>query len=355
MLPTIAGMLDVSVRNLSLAFPDFALREVSLAFSASTHTALVGPGGCGASTLLRIIAGELRPDAGEIRIGSRVVNDLKAGRRPLLFATSAIDAPGRWSVRHLLIAAARQRTLDREDRQHEVDLATTKWRLGALLDRRIDSLSSTERVRANLARIEVLKPAILVADRILGAANHAEIIDLAGEWYRTLRVMGTTVISAPSSLVEIGAADRVVVLDAGRVVQEGVPSEVFGDPRSEVVATATGDVNVVPITIRGNSVESAIGSWDVAVPPFQGAGVALIRPRDFTLAAPGEDSDLIFGVEEASFYDGQWHIRGFLSEAFLLRVTLPGSVAIHKGKLMGLRYDASRFTLLARAEEALSS
>jgi ABC-type sugar transport system ATPase subunit len=339
-------MLDVSVRNLSFSYPKFALTDVSIMFLASTHTALVGPSGCGASTLLRIIAGEIRPGAGDVRIGSRVVNDLKVGRRPLLFAALSIDAPGRWSVRHLLVAAARQRTLDREDRQAEVELAAAKWKLGELLDRRLDSLSSTEGLRANLARIEVLKPAILITDRILSAVNLSESVDLVDEWYRTLRVMGTTVISAPSSLVEIGAADRVVVLDAGRVVQEGVPSAVFGDPRSEAAAMATGDVNVVQVTIRGNVVESAIGSWDVAVPPFQGDGIALVRPRDFTLAGPGEDSDLIFGVEEASFYDGEWHVRGFLSGAFLLRVTLPGTFTIHKGKLMGLRYDAARFALL---------
>jgi ABC-type spermidine/putrescine transport systems, ATPase components len=341
-------MLDVSLHNISFARPSFALRDVTLTFPKSTHTAVVGATGCGASTLLRIVAGALRPDAGEVRIGSRIVNDLKAGRRPLLYATSAIDAPRRWSVRHLLIAAARQRSLDREDRQHEVDLAARKWMLGALLDRRLDTLSSTEGTRANLARIEVLKPAILVADRILEAVNLSELVDLADELYRTLRVMNTTVITAPSSLIELGATDRVVVLDGGRVVQEGVPSEIYGDPRSEAAAMATGEVSAVPVTIRGNVVESVIGSWDVEAPPFQGSGVALVRPGDFTLAGPGEGSDLIFSVEEASFYDGAWHVRGVLSDAFLLRVTLPAGISVHKGKLMALRYDATRFRLLAR-------
>ncbi|MDP9361428.1 MAG: ATP-binding cassette domain-containing protein [Acidobacteriota bacterium] len=341
-------MLDVSLHNLSFAYSDFALRDVTLTFLKSTHTAIVGPAGCGATTLLRIVAGALRPDAGDVRIGSRVVNELKPGRRPLLYATSSIDAPHRWSVRHLLIAAARQRSLDREDRQHEVDLAVTKWTLGALLDRRLDTLSSTEGTRANLARIEVMKPAILVADRILEAVNVSERIDLADELYRTLRVLGTTVITAPSSLIELGATDRVVVLDGGRIVQEGVPSEIYGDPHSEAAAMATGDVRAVPVTIRGNVVESVIGSWDVEAPPFQGSGVALVRPGDFTLAGPGEESDLIFGVEEASFYDGAWHVRGVLSGAFLLRVTLPGGIAIHKGKLMALRHDATRFRLLPR-------
>ncbi|HEX3070847.1 MAG TPA: ATP-binding cassette domain-containing protein [Thermoanaerobaculia bacterium] len=339
-------MLDVSVHNLSLALPGFALRDVSLTFPGSTHTAVVGPSGCGASTLLRIIAGVIRPDAGEVRIGSRIVNDLKPDRRPLLHATSSIDAPRRWSVRHLLIAAARQRTLDREDRQHEVELATSKWKLDDLLDRRLDTLSSTEEVHAHLARIEILKPAILLGDRMLERLNLAESVSIVDEWYRTLRVLGTTVITAPSSLIELGASDRVVVLDAGQVVQQGVPSEIYGDPRSEAAAMATGDANAIPVTIRGNVVESVIGSWDLTTPPFQGTGIALARPNDFTLAGPSEESDLIFSVEEASFYDGTWHASGLLSGAFLLRVTLPGSIEIHKGKLMALRYEATRFRLL---------
>jgi len=336
-------MLDVSLHNVAAPF---ALLDVTVAFARSTHTAIVGPAGCGASTLLKIIAGELRPAAGEVRIGSRVVNDLKRGRRPLLYTTAGIDAPGRWSVRHLLVAAARQRTIDREDRQQEIELAATKWKLDALLDRRIDSLSSTEGTRANLARIEILKPAILVADRILERVNLSERVDLADEFYRTLRVMGATVITAPSSVVELGATDRVVVLDGGRIVQEGIPSEVYGDPASGAAAAATGDVSIVPVTIRGNVVESVIGSWEIDPPPFQGDGMALIRPDDFTVAAPGEESDLIFSIEEASFYGGAWHVRGVLSNAFLLRVTLPGIVSIHKGKLIALRYEPRRFRLV---------
>jgi ABC-type sugar transport system ATPase subunit len=351
-------MLDVSLQDLSFAYANFALREVSLSFPRSTHTAIVGPAGCGASTLLQILAGAIRPASGEVRIGSRVVSDVKPSRRPLLYATARIDAPGRWSVRHLLIAAARQRTIDREDRQHEVELAAAKWKVDAMLDRRLDTLSSSEEVWAHLAQIEILKPAILVADRMLERLNASESARIVDEWYRTLRVLGTTVITAPSSLIEIGATDRVVVLDGGLVVRQGVPAEVYADPQGEAAAMAMGDVNVLPITIRGNVVESVIGSWEVTAPAFQGSGIALVRPGDFTLAATGEESDLIFSVEEACFYAGSWHVRGLLSDAFMLRVTLPGGIDIHKGKLMGLRYDATRFRLLAASTgsgKALSS
>jgi len=108
-------------------------------------------------------------------------------------------------------------------------------------------------------------------------------------------------------------------------------------------------VNVVPITIRGDAVDSPIGSWTVPGAPFQGEGVALVRPDDFSIAAAGEESDLIFGVEEASFREGRWLATGILTGPFDLRVALPGDFAVHKGRLVPLRFDSSRFVLLPKA------
>jgi ABC-type Fe3+/spermidine/putrescine transport system ATPase subunit len=342
-------MLDITLTGVGHRL----LRDVTLAFGKSTHTAIVGPPACGASTLLRVLAGEERPERGAIHFGARDVTRLGRGRRPLLYATSAVDAPQRWSVRHLLIAAARTRSLDREDRHHEYELAVDKWRLGALLDRRLSSLSSTERTLANLARIELLRPAVLLADRLLEQANPSALPQLADDLHRTLRVSGATVILAPSSSFELGLCDRLVVLDAGRVVQEGVPSHVYRAPENDGAAMATGEVNIVPVEIRGRVVESAIGAWELDAPPFSGSGVALAD--DFAVAARGEDSDLIFGVEEASFRDGRWHLRGILSGGLLLRVVMPGDATVHKGKLLPLRYDPSRFRLFPRAHAPLTT
>jgi len=139
--------------------------------------------------------------------------------------------------------------------------------------------------------------------------------------------------------------DRLVVLDRGRVVQEGAPSAVYRRPISEAAAMATGEVNVIPITIRGNVVESPIGSWN-ATASFPGSGIALARPEDFSVAAAGEESDLIFGIEEASFRDGRWMVTGILTGGLNLRVALPGDFPVHKGRLIPLRFDSSRFVLL---------
>jgi len=341
-------VLDILLRNASARI----LRDVTLTFPGSTHTAIAGPAACGASTLLSLIAGTLRPESGEVLIGSRVVNRLGASRRPLLYVTGALDVPGRWSAGHALVAAVRTRPLDREDRHHEYELAIDRWKV--LPDRRIDSLSSSERTRVQLARIELLRPAILVADRVLESANPSERFTLADDLYRLLRVLGTTVISAPSTTDELALADRVVVLDRGRVVQQGSVDAVFNRPVNEAAALATGDVNVVPVHITGRLAESPIGEWELANPPFSGSGVALIRCDAFTIAAPGEESDFIFAVEEASFRDGAWHTRGVLSGGTILRVTFPRATPLHKGKLLPLRVERPA-TFLQRSVDASTS
>ena len=317
-------MLDLAVH----------MDAASLTFARSTHTAIIGPPACGASTLLRTIAG-----GGGVHIGPHDVSRVPMRRRPLLYVSADIDVPMRWSVEHALVNAVRSRTLDRVDRHLELKLAASKWRIDDLLTRRIATLSDHERARVHLARIELRKPAILIADKLLRDAA-----DLADEWYRTLRVIGTTVISATSSIAELGYTDRVVVLDRGRVVQEGTAAQVYAQPNSEASAIATGAVNVIPIAIKKGEVESPIGMWPSTA--FEGNGIALARPADFTIAKAGEDSDFIFGIEEASFAEGRWLARGLVSGVVTITVELPRDVPVQKGRLLPLRYDFSRFTLL---------
>jgi ABC-type Fe3+/spermidine/putrescine transport system ATPase subunit len=334
-------VLDISLENVT-----YGTVHGSAKFDASTHTAIAGLPGAGASTLLRLIAGDLRPERGDVRIGTRVVTALPRAKRPLLFVTSALDVPRRWSVQHALVAAVRTRTLDRVDRQHEYRLALEKWRLERFTERRIGTLSESEATLVHLARIELLKPAIVVADRLFASLNPSMLTPLADEFHRTLRVMGTTLIAAPSTHLELGWADRVIVLHDGAIVQEGTPAGVYASPGDAAAARATGEVNEVPVTVRGSEVESPVGAWQIDAPPFEGAGIALVRPDAFAIARPGEDSDFIFAVEEATFRAGRWQLRGLVSGGVELRVDVAGGEEVHKGKLLPLRYDAGRFRLI---------
>jgi ABC-type Fe3+/spermidine/putrescine transport system ATPase subunit len=342
-------VLDVILHAVHFRHRDgFALIDVTHTFPRNSHTAVIGPPACGASTLLRIITGALKPDSGDVIFGQRKVNDIRASKRPLLDAGEM--APSRWSVQHALVAAARTRSLDREDRHQEYELAAEKWELVALLDRRLSTLSSTEAVRVQCARIELMRPAIVVADRLLEGASASARTRIADALQRTLRVHGTTVISAISSREELAFHDSVLVLPNR---QSGPPAEVFARPVDEASAVAGGEADAIPITIRGTEVESVIGSWSVDPAPFQGDGVAIVRPGDFTAAAKGEDSDFVFGVEEAGFAAGRWIARGYLSGGVTLRVELPAETLVHKGKMLALRYEPARFQLLPRERKAL--
>jgi ABC-type sugar transport system ATPase subunit len=338
-------VLDVALRSVHFRYPSgFALTDVSALFRRQTHTALLGRG---SSTLLRLLEGSLRPASGDVVFGERRVNDLGPTRRPLLHATSDPGVPARWSVEHALVAAVRSRRLDREDRYSELTLAAKRWRLDTILGSRLRELSSDERARVLLARIELLRPGILLADRLLEGAAAESRLELADELHRILRVHGTTVVEAPSTRGELAFTDRVVVLEHGRILQEGTPAAVHVRPESLAAARMTGIADAVPVEVRGNEVDSAIGVWNVNPPPFQGYGIAVVRPWHFSPAAAGEESDLIFGIEEAGFAEGRWIARGLLSGGLSLRVELPAGMPIEKGRLLALRYQPERFTLLA--------
>ena len=337
-------MLDLRLEGISCG----PLQALDLRFDRNTHTALIGPEGGGKTSILRVVAGTARPRAGRVIVGSRDVTAIRAARRPLLYVGPDPLFPLRWSALHWVLAALRTRTLDREDRMRELELIREKWGLEPFLERRVRDLSSGERTRLRLAVIEALHPAILLAERVLEGCPPASARPLADQLYRTLRVMGTTVISEVAHAAEIGHCDRVVVIAGGRLEQSGVPQEIYQAPVSPVAAEAIAPCNLLDVRIRNGEAESPIGRWDVPG-MADGNATAMIRPSAFTLAGQGEDSDLIFGIEEAGFSEGQWHLRGFISGGISLEVSLEAAdLEIHKGKLLPLRLDFDRIVLFPK-------
>lgn len=334
-------MLDLRLEGISYG----PLQALDLRFDRNTHTALIGPSGGGKTSILRVLEGTARPDTGRIIIGARDVTNVRAARRPLLSVGPEPLFPLRWSALHWLLAALRTRSLDREDRMRELELIQSKWTLDSLLERRVRDLSSGERTRLRLASIEALHPAILLAERMLDGCPPAIAPALADQMYRTLRVMGTTVVSEIAHGSELRHCDRVVVIAGGRVEQSGVAKEIFDRPVSPVAAGSIAPCNVIEVRIRNERAESPIGEWNAKGLP-DGRGTAIIRPESFTLAAKGEDSDLIFGIEEAGFSEGRWHLRGFITGGTSLEVSLAEPrLEIHKGKLLPLRVDGDRVIL----------
>lgn len=311
-----------------------------------THTIIAGPPGSGKSTLLRLITGEIKPLGGIVRIGARDATNLSPRKRPILFVSGLADVPGCWSVQHLLVASIARRSLDRAGRFTELERLVESWSLAPLLGRRLDSLSSDERLVARIASIEGRRPAVLVMERFFESSSASHCVALSNRFHRMLRGLGTTVVSELSAFDEAQFADRVIVIDEGFVIQEGTPHAVYRQPASIAAARALGTVNVLPAVVRGRIVETSAGMWEVEESAFDGEGSALIRPEDLKAVEPGDESDFIFGVEEAGFAPGGWNLRGFLPGGQVLEVFLPSTSAVRKGQLIPLRLDPARLVIV---------
>lgn len=343
-------MLDVALDRVRIHRRSFGPPiDFSIRFEAAHHTAVIGPEGAGKTRLLHLVAGQPRPDSGEIRIGRQRVDRIPASRRPVLLTSRDVPCPSRWTVRHALVSSLHRRAFDREDRLQAFDSLVDDWELGRMLDRRMRDLSSAERLRVGLARIEGLRPAVLLSERLFDGISWSTVFDLAAKFHRAIRGIGSTLIAEISHSEELRFYDRIVVVSEGRVVQEGLPQAVVEAPISVDAALAGGPVNRLDVTIDGARVRSVIGEWSVEDPPFQGEGVALARPWHFRLVQPGEESDFVLAIETAAYCQGEWHVSGFVTGGSTLDVRLPGTLPIHKGKLLALAFDPGRFVLVRDA------
>jgi ABC-type Fe3+/spermidine/putrescine transport system ATPase subunit len=349
-------MLDIALREVTWVDrkSTFYLGPLSLEIPRESHTALVGPGGGGKSLLLRLIAGEIYPPtSGEISLGTRNVTALAARRRPVFHTAETMAAPDRWSVRHVLVSAARQHKRSFDERMAAIDSAAARWGLSEVLDRKLGSLADSGRVRARLAQIELLRPAIVLIERLFAPLSPSDRAMLAPAFHEALRASGATVVSEVSSWSEVALCDRVTVLEEGRIVQLGTPADVYRAPVSRVAAEALGEVNAIPVIVRDGEADSPIGRWAVPGCGIEGSGFALLRPEDFEVAAPGEESDFILGIEEATFAEGSWKVRGLLSGGTVLCATLRTVVAPPLRRPLPLRFARERATIVAGEHEGL--
>jgi len=325
--------------------PRLGPEPLSLSFPRSEHLALAGPPASGKSTILAILHGSVRISSGTVSAGGRDVTGMKASRRPL-FHNRLTDPPSaRWSVRRLLIRAARSREgLSLTERVAAIEEVSESWRIAHLLDRRCGDLSTHELLAARLAQIELFRPAVLLAERMFEGASAGSAGDLQERFWGLMRAAGCTVVHEIAHPDEIAWADRVVLLETGRVVVDAQPREAYSAAPFSL-ASLLAPTSSFPVILRGGQIESPIGFWNIQAPPFEGKGFALVHPADFELAGAGEESDFFVNVSEARFFGGRWEVRGTLSGGTVLRVWLPPEQQIRRGKLLPLRLDPERMRL----------
>jgi putative spermidine/putrescine transport system ATP-binding protein len=227
-----------------------AVDAISLRISGGTYCCLLGPSGCGKTSTLRMIAGHETVSAGAVVFGGHEITDLPPARRgtAMMFQSYALF-PHLTALDNVAFAL-KMRGVDRVARHARAAELLALVAMSAYADRRPAELSGGQQQRVALARALITEPKILLLDEPLSALDPYLRVRMRAELKRLQRELGITFVHVTHSQEEAMAlADLVVVMNEGRIEQQGSPREVFNRPRTEFVARFIGGHNVV--TARG--------------------------------------------------------------------------------------------------------
>ena len=325
--------VHLSVRGVGKSFGAFrALHDIDLDIREGEFVCFLGPSGCGKTTLLRIIAGLTRQDTGRITQAGRDISDLPVAKRDfgIVFQSYALFP-------NLSVAANVAYGLEAEGR---LDARARASRVAELLElvglptagaKYPAQLSGGEQQRVALARALATSPGLLLLDEPLSALDARVRQRLRMEIKALQRRINVTTIMVTHDQEEaLTMADRIVVMNAGRIEQIGSPLEIYNHPASAFVADFVGTMNLIDARSLGGRTVSACGLTlrvERALDAFGvGDSVTLcLRPEDVTLVADGAQAE--------NGYPGRVQSLEFLGSSYLgtLQVPPDGEASIAVG------------------------
>jgi len=339
---------------------------IDLAVDQGEFVCLLGPSGCGKTTTLRMIAGFLHPDGGEIRVGGKAFSAPGAVIPPerrnmgMIFQSYAI-----WphmTVHQNVAYGLKMKKVAPDERTKRTDAMLKSARLGELAQRYPSELSGGQQQRVALARALAPNPDILLLDEPLSNLDANLRGDMRFEIRRLHDEFGTTSIYVTHDQVEaMTMADRIVVMNAGRIEQIGAPEEVYDRPRSRFVARFIGAGNVIEARhVEGKRVEVGGHTLDIGEGDFAGPGREMsfcVKMHDIELI-PGEANganNVLPGVVRGQAYLGSHrdYVVGISDPAPEgtpgqdVLISAPPSLQIPNGSKVNVRFRPERCRALA--------
>jgi spermidine/putrescine transport system ATP-binding protein len=352
----------VSIRNISKIFGDFtALDDINLEIAAGEFIVLLGPSGCGKTTLLSLLGGFLSPSNGTIEIDGKDMGDVVPSRRPTTTMFQDYALFPHMTLRDNVAFGLKMRKVGKSERHAKAEELLDMVGLKTSATKKPHELSGGQRQRVALARALAVEPDVLLLDEPLGALDLKLRRQMQDELKAIQKRVGTTFVHVTHDQEEAMAiADRIVVMNAGRIEDVGSPEKIYMRPKTLFTASFMGEVNFIPGTCESAtdstiSVKTALGIIKLPAVDFDGyapgASVTLaIRPEHFR-AGTGTSARITLGkakVEDGSFFGT--HHRAHLSPLDYPNMTItahmPQSAIIEPGSWVELTLDPSSVVLL---------
>jgi spermidine/putrescine transport system ATP-binding protein len=318
----------VSIRAVSQRYGNaLALDAVDLEIAAGEFVVLLGPSGCGKTTLLNIIGGFAEPTSGAVLIGGRDMAGVAAKDRPTTTVFQDYALFPHMTLAENVGFGLRMRGVSRAARDAKAEEMLALVGLAGRGARRPHELSGGQRQRVALARALAVEPDVLLLDEPLGALDLKLRRAMQDELKAIQRRVGTTFVHVTHDQEEAMAiADRIVVMNGGKIADIGPPREVYLRPKSLFSAGFMGEVNKIPVT----GGQSALGPLAVQ------DGVLCVRPE-----AISEAGALRLGpcrVDETTFFGTylRAHVSPLAAPDLRLVVHLAQGAASEVGSVMDL-------------------
>ena len=305
-----------------------ALDDVSLEIAAGEYIVLLGPSGCGKTTLLNLIGGFDAPSSGQISIGGRSMAGVAPKDRPTTTVFQDYALFPHMTLAENVAFGLRMRGVSRGTRLARAAEMLALVGLEGRGNRRPHELSGGQRQRVALARALAVDPDVLLLDEPLGALDLKLRRGMQDELKAIQRRVGTTFVHVTHDQEEAMAiADRIVVMNAGRIEDLGPPKTVYLTPRTLFTATFMGEVNRIPLG----------GTLPFDPPPAGNSGVLCIRPECLTIA----EGPLNLGpcrVDDITFFGTHQraHVTSVAAPDLKLTVHLPQNSPVAPGETLTL-------------------
>jgi sulfate transport system ATP-binding protein len=269
--------VSIDVKDLTKRFgKHVAVDGVTITVPSGELVALLGPSGCGKTTLLRVIAGLEDPDAGTVVMNGEDVTHTPARLRGVGFVFQHYALFKHMTVLENIGFSMRVRGKPKEEIQGVANELLKLIRLEGFGARYPSQLSGGQRQRVALARALAAKPNVLLLDEPFGALD-AKVRQELRQWLRRLHdeISVTSVFVTHDQEEALEVADRIVVMNRGKVEQEGTPEELFEHPKTPFVMSFLGEVNV--FHGRAESGKAIVAGTETAFPGHPQEGATAVR------------------------------------------------------------------------------